>query len=275
MSRGVGALGAVGALALARLLAQEPAPAPQPAPPPAVAAPVPAPAAEQARAMAILADLATAGRDVVALQAEYEQRRTTDLSAEPLVSRGTFAFVREPGAVLFHAATPRESWIRLGRTTYEVFRPAKRQLERFLLDGPDLANGLFAALAGDAHYLTEAFVVTACAEQKPEPKPEPAPPPPPPNEPVPPVRTEVVLVPKAADVRERLRELRLAVTTRAGGDGQAPRRELASIAYRDRSGDRIEIVLRHLVRNPEPMPRVTLDVPADTTVVEHRVPAGR
>ena len=60
-----------------------------------------------------------------------------------LLLGGLFAAV-----VVFFASEPRPSVVRLAETVYEVHRPQRKQLERFHLDGPELARGLFAAVGG-------------------------------------------------------------------------------------------------------------------------------
>lgn len=212
----------------------------------ALAAQDPSPEAVRT-AEALLRAQAEHSRGVRVLVADYVQRRTTRLAKESLVSRGSFVFVAQPGCLVFRAKEPRESVIRLSAETYEVYRPQKKQLERFVLDGPELARGLFAALAGDADVLLREFEVRSCA-------PDPA-------------RKDhslVVLVPRAAAMRARLAELRLCLH---GKDGA-----LATVAYRDASGDLVEIELLQPVANPEKAPAVTFDLAPGTTVVEHRVP---
>lgn len=216
----------------------------QPPPPPAPQAP-PLDRAQQERAAALLDLHAARSRGVAVLVADYVQRRTTALAKEPLESRGEFLFVRDPAVVVFRATAPRQSVTRLSAATYEVWRPQKKQLERFHLDGPELANGLFAALGGDAAALRAGFDIAACTDD------------PPPAE-----RVRLRLVPKAAAVRARLQELEIVLR---GKDAQ-----LAAVAYRDAAGDRIEIELNAVRIDPKDPPPAALDVPADATVVEHR-----
>jgi hypothetical protein len=216
--------------------------------PPAAAAPPPPPvaadAAQSERAAALLRAHGERSRTVKVLLAEFVQRRTTALAKEPLTSRGEFQFVREPAVVVFRTREPRVTIARLTATTYEVHRPQKKQLERFVLDGPELAQGLFAAVGGDAERLLRDFVVTACTD----------------------VAggnglVAVRLAPKEAAMRERLREL--VVTLRGKGA------ELAAVAYRDAGGDLVEIELAALRIDPKDAPGAALDVPRDTTIVEH------
>ena len=221
--------------------------------PPAASAPAPAPVpaapAQVERATALLRAHAARclGKQVVL--ADYVQRRTTALVKEPLVSKGEFLFVRDPGVVVFFAKEPRLSTVRLAATTYEVYRPQKQQLERYFLDGPELAQGLFAVIGGDAERLLRDFVVVACSD-------------------VPGDGGQVLvrLVANAARVRERLPEI--AITLR-GKDA-----ELAVVAYTDHAGDRVAIELQALRLDPPTRPSEVLVVPKGTTVVEHRVAAS-
>ncbi|MBL8756673.1 MAG: outer membrane lipoprotein carrier protein LolA [Planctomycetes bacterium] len=199
-------------------------------------------AAVRIRAETLLRAHARHAAAVKVLVADYVQRRTTELATEPLVSSGQFLFVREPAAVLFRAATPRVSVVKLSTQTYEVFRPSKRQLERFHLDGPELAQGLFAAVGGDVERLLAAFTVAGCSEAAGE-------------------RVTVRLLPKDPAVAARLRELAI---TLVGKDAV-----LGGVAYRDPAGDLVEIELANLQPDPKDPPAARLDVGKDTVVVEH------
>lgn len=207
----------------------------------------------QRRAEDLLRAHAERSRTVAVLLADYVQRRTTPLSKEPLVSKGEFQFVREPACVLFRATEPRVSIVRLTSATYEVHRPQKRQLERFFLDGPELAQGLFAAVGGDSERLLLAFSIAGCVAEA-----------------APSDRVVVRLLPKDKAVAERLREL--SITLRAKDA------TLCGVAYRDPAGDLVEIELQNLRPDPKSPPSAQLLVSKDTTVVEHaakKAPAAK
>jgi hypothetical protein len=123
-------------------------------------------------------------------------------------------------------------------------RPQKKQLERFHLDGPELAQGLFAAVGGDSEALRRDFTVLACATDAGDPQ-----------------RVQLRLAPKGKPMRERLQELVLTM--------RGPQQELCAVAYRDPAGDLVEIELGALRRDPDPAPSADLAVPKDTVVVEH------
>ncbi|MFT4512943.1 MAG: hypothetical protein ACI89X_003375 [Planctomycetota bacterium] len=200
---------------------------------------------------------------VKVLVADYVQRRTTTLSKKPLRSSGSFLFVRKPSCVVFRAEKPRQSIVRLTKELYEVFRPRRKRLERFRLDGPDLSQGLFAAVGGDADRLLKDFDVAGLlvgeGQAKTPTKPSP-------------VTSAIRLVPKSKAMRERLQELIVTFAVVAK-DKAKPDVTLRSVAYRDHSGDLIEIELRNVRANPKHPPSVVFDVPKGTKVIEHR--AGR
>jgi hypothetical protein len=199
-----------------------------------------------ARADKLLETHAAQSKKVQVLVANYVQRRTTELSKEPLQSRGEFLFVREPACVVFRAATPRVSVVRLQGTIYEVYRPQKKQLERFHLDGPELAEALFAAIGGDLEVLRRNFAIQDCVED--------------------PVagRASIRLSPRTALVKERLAQLIITVRSKDG--------ILCAVAYRDSAGDLVEIELQEPRPNPPDAPSASFDVPKDTTIVEHEPP---
>jgi hypothetical protein len=215
-------------------LAQDPGPVPPAAVDPKV----------EARALQLLDAHAARWADMRMLTATYVQRRTTKLAKEPLLSSGEFLFVREPGCVMFRASEPRVSIVRLTETVYEVHRPQRKQLERFVLEGPELARSLFAVLRGDSKQLRADFVVRSCADDT-----------------AVPTLVRIELAPRAVASQARLQSLHITL--------QASDAALLAVAYRDGAGDLVEIELRDVRVNPERAPPAVLDVTKDTTVIEH------
>jgi hypothetical protein len=203
-----------------------------------------------AAARALLARFAARSGGIRVLVADYVQRRTTALAKEPLVSRGEFLYVRDPACVMFRATSPRVSIVRLAGSTYEVYRPQQQQLERFHLDGPELAQGLFAAVGGDWARLQADFDVVRCGP-----------------DPALAERTQVLLAPRLGPVRERLRELAITLWTKDA--------TLFAVAYRDSAGDLIEIELRTLRENPKDPPSASLAVPKEAKIIEHAAKVRR
>ena len=243
------------ALALAAAIAgQKPADPPAPAAPPPFPVPEPAPAADVARAEALLRLHAERSQRAKILVADYVQRRTTELLKEPLVSKGRFLFRREPGVVVFFAAEPRPSVVRLAERVYEVHRPQKKQVERFHLDGPELARSLFAAVGGDTAPLQNDFVVVAVVDVAAAPGS------------AAPAGVQVQLAPRTAAVAARVRGLDLTL--------QATDGLLREVAYRDHGGDRVAIELNGIELDPKAPPPAELAVPPGTAVLEHRPKSG-
>jgi hypothetical protein len=151
---------------------------------------------------------------------------------------------------MFRASFPRVSIVRLAGSVYEVYRPQKQQLERFHLDGPELAQGMFAAVGGDAAALLRDFDIISCVADAAEP-----------------LRTQVRLLPKVLEVRERLAELSVTLWNHDA--------RLFAVAYRDPAGDLIEIELQNVRINPEPAPSAELDVPKTAKVLEHTAKSKR
>ncbi len=232
----------------------------EPLPPPAK----PAITSEQrVQATELLRGHARASKSVQVLVADYVQTRTTALSKKPLRSTGSFLFRRKPACVVFRAKKPRTSIVRLTKGLYEVFRPRRKRLERFTLHGPDLSQGLFAAVGGDADRLLGDFDVVGCsvgevtAEGAETPAAGRS------------VTAAVRLVPKSSAMRGRLRELVVKFAVIANAQDN-PDVTLRSVAYRDHTGDLVEIELRNVRSNPKDAPSVAFDVPKDTRVIEHR-----
>ena len=220
---------------------------------------------QRLEASKLLARYAEQSKGVEVLVADYIQRRTTTLSKKPLLSSGGFLFVRDPACVVFRANKPRQSVVRLTSKLYEVFRPGRKRLERFSMGGLDLAQGLFAAVGGDAKQLLRDFDIFGFSST--EPKTEP--------------KTEskkaddgksgsatIHLVPKSKLMRERLRELLIQLDVTAANESEVA---LRSVSYRDQSGDLVEIELAKVRKNPKDPPSAAIDVPSDTRIMDHKV----
>lgn len=207
--------------------------------------------ADRAEAIHLLRRHGEESKNVATLVADYVQRRTTTLSKRPLLSSGAFLFVEKPAAVVFRAEKPRASTVRLTGTVYEVYRPRRKRLERFHLDGPELSRGLFAAVSGDAEQLLKDFDVAELRQQK---MADGA------------VVKAIRLVPRAKPMRARLPELTVSLRPPQKGDQGVA---LRAVSYRDRGGDLIEIELHRLRVNPKTAPSAEVEVPKGTRVIEH------
>ena len=220
---------------------------------------------QRVEATKLLARYAEQSQGVEVLVADYIQRRTTTLSKKPLLSSGGFVFVRDPACVVFRANMPRQSVVRLTSKIYEVFRPRRKRLERFSMGGLDLAQGLFAAVGGDAKQLLKDFNILAFSstDSKTGPKTEPEQ-----AESSTPSIATIRLVPKNKLMRERLRELLIQLHVTAASESEVA---LRSVSYRDQSGDLVEIELAKVRKNPKDPPPAKINVPSDTRILDHKV----
>jgi len=230
------------------VVAQKPTPKPQQ---PKPQQPKPITKADRDQAIQLLRRHGEQSKNVATLASDYVQRRTTTLSKRPLLSSGAFLFVKKPAAVVFRADKPRASTVRLTGTVYEVYRPRRKRLERFHLDGPELSRGLFAAVSGDAEQLLKDFDVAELRQQS---LADGA------------VVKAIRLVPKTKAMRKRLPELTVSLRPPKKGDQGIA---LRAVSYRDRGGDLIEIELHKLRVNAKDAPSANLDVPEGTRVIEH------
>lgn len=208
---------------------------------------------QRVEATGLLTRYAEQSQGVEMLVADYIQRRTTTLSKKPLLSSGDFLFVRNPACVVFRANKPRQSVVRLTSQIYEVFRPRRKRLERFSMGGLDLAQGLFAAVGGDAKQLLKDFDVLGFSSTQPG------------NDKL--GSAAIRLVPKNKLMRERLRELLIQLHVTAAKKSEVV---LRSVSYRDQSGDLVEIELAKVRKNPKDPPSAEIDLPSDTRVMDHK-----
>lgn len=208
-----------------------------------------------ARAERLLRSHGKNSRAVKVLVADYVQRRTTALSKKPLVSSGAFQFARDPALLMFRVGKPRTAVITLSLEHYQVFRPKRKRLERFVLEGPELARGLFSVLGGDTEKLLADFAIRSCEELL--------------DEKTGRRRARLRLAPRKDAVKAYVQELRVTLDLGKSPDEVVG---LGAVAYRDRAGDLVEIELRNVKADPSGVPRPKFDVPAGTKVVEHAPP---
>lgn len=171
---------------------------------------------------AALQALGKAQASVKTLRASYVQERSSALRKRPLVSRGTLLFRADPPCIVFEVQEPRRARIRIDERAYEVWRPDERQLERFVLESPDLPRALFQSFRPELDLLESRFVVQDGASDA--------------------MRHEVRLVPKDEKVKSYLTTLTLTIAARETA--------LEQIAYTDGQGDRVVIRLERAERDP-------------------------
>jgi outer membrane lipoprotein-sorting protein len=197
---------------------------------------------------ALLERLVAAQRDVAQITADYVQYRSTPLTSKPLVARGTFAFRREPGCVVFRVHEPRPAVIRLDTRRHEVWLPDRKRLERYLLASEAMPRLLFDALAPTAANLERGFVVESCT-------------------PLPdaPALRQVTLRPRDATAHRVAAKITLTL------DPEGP--HLRGFGYTDPRGGEVQVELSQVQTATKADPALfALDIPADAEVLVQRVP---
>jgi outer membrane lipoprotein-sorting protein len=190
-------------------------------------------------ARAALRKLSERLKDARTLSAKVVQSRRTPLLDRPLASSGTLHFRREPARLVFRLSDPAPAEVHLDASSYQVYRPDQRRLERLDFEGDALAPKLFLAFAPKADEIGASFEVRTGGTKD--------------------GAVEVRLLPRDEKVRKHLASL---VLTVAEADGT-----LRRIATRDGEGDETEFLLTDLALNPEAAPGTfELKVPEGTRV---------
>ncbi len=208
------------------------------------AAPKPADPAAVRDAKEVLTRLAEAQKDVKTMRSAYVQERKSALLAEPLVSKGTFLWRKEPGCVVFDVAEPKRARIRLDATSYQVFRPDEKQAERFEFASNDLGKALLQSLSPNAGEIEKGFEVASFTRQD--------------------GHADVALAPLADKMKEFLTAFRLRV--------RESDLVLEEVAYTDGQGDEVKITIAKLERDPA-LDDTEFDasLPAGTELLVHKV----
>jgi outer membrane lipoprotein-sorting protein len=175
-----------------------------------------------AAAKAALQKLASKMKDVRTLTATVVQSRRTELLDKPIVSSGTLAYRREPAHLVFHLTEPRRAEIHLEKSSYQVYRPDEKRLERIDFESDDWTSRILMMFEPKPEEIGKAFAVKGGASRE--------------------GAIEVQLESSDERFRKRLRKI---VLTVAEGDGT-----LRRIAYTDAEGDEVQFDLAHVEVNP-------------------------
>lgn len=191
-----------------------------------------------------LRKLAARFEKAATLSCKVTQSRTTALLEKPLISKGTLYYRREPGRLVFRLTEPRATEIHLDRTTYQVYRPAEKRLERTEFEDEALGAHLLEIFRPKVESIEKRFTVKATAREGGE--------------------TEIQLIPTDEKIRRRLAALTLTV--------HGPDATLRRIVTTDSDGDTVRLDLSDLSINPQ-LPKETFDlkVAEGTRVLQHSV----
>jgi len=199
-----------------------------------------APADEPAKEA--LRKLSVRMKDARTLTAKIVQRRTSALLEEPITSKGTLYYRREPGKLVFRMSEPRETWIHLDKDAYQVYRPEEKRLERIEFQNDELAPRLFMVFEPKEAELGKAFAIRRGES--------------------PPGEILVRLEPLDPKTLRAFSKLTLLLSEEDG--------TMRRIAYTDPEGDDVQFDLSQVAVNPELPPRAfDLVIPEGTRVLTH------
>ncbi|HLY12254.1 MAG TPA: outer membrane lipoprotein carrier protein LolA [Planctomycetota bacterium] len=187
-------------------------------------------------AQAALQKLAARMREIRTLSASVTQSRRTDLLDKPIVSSGTMAYRRDPPVLAFHLTEPRKADILLDKTSYQVFRPEEKRLERVEFEGEDVTARILMVFEPKLDEIGKTFTVHGGEARD--------------------GLIDVQLDSSDERFRKRLKKIVLTLAEADGG--------LRRIVYTDAEGDEVRFDLSQVVLNPE--------LPADTFLL--RTPEG-
>src|SRR5689334_419500 len=91
-------------------------------------------------ATAALRRLADKMMEANTLSARVVQTRRTELTDKPITSSGLMYYRRDPARLVFHLVEPRNAEIHMDRTSYQVFRPDEKRLERTDFGNEDVSG---------------------------------------------------------------------------------------------------------------------------------------
>lgn len=98
-------------------------------------------------------------REMRSLSASFTQKRRTALLDEPITSSGKLYYRREPARLVFEVARPNKASIHFDGKTYQVYRPAEKQLEQFELEDSEMARWLFMAFHPKVEEIEKSFTI--------------------------------------------------------------------------------------------------------------------
>lgn len=197
-----------------------------------------------AAAKAALRKLADRFKEARTLSARVRQSRRTELLDKPIVSSGMMYYRRDPARLVFRLTEPRKAEIHMDRTSYQVYRPDEKRLERTDFENDEVTGKILMVFEPKPDELGKSFAVRG-GESKDG-------------------RIEVRLEPADEKVRRRLKRVSLSI---AEADGA-----LGRLSYFDGEGDEVTLDLSDVAINPDLAADLfALQVPEGTRVLRRTV----
>ena len=197
-----------------------------------------------AAAKAALRKLADRFKEARTLSARVTQSRKTELLDKPLLSQGLMYYRRDPARLVFLLTVPRKAVVHMDRTSYQVYRPDEKRLERTDFENDDVTGKILMVFEPKPDDLGKAFAIRGGDSKD--------------------GLVEVRLEPSDEKVRKRLQRVSLTI---AEADGA-----LRRLSYFDAEGDEVTLELADVAINPDLAPELfTLQVPEETRVIRRTV----
>jgi len=201
-------------------------------------------APSDAAAKAALQKLADRFKEARTLSARVSQSRKTELLDKPLVSSGMMYYRRDPARLVFRLTEPRKAEIHMDKTSYQVYRPDEKRVERTDFENDDVTGKILMVFEPKPDDLGKTFAIRGGESRD--------------------GRIEVRLEPSDEKVRKRLKRVSLTI---AEADGSLHR-----LSYFDGEGDEVTLDLSNVAINPDLGQNLfALQVPDGTRVLRRTV----
>jgi outer membrane lipoprotein-sorting protein len=195
-----------------------------------------------------LRKLADRLKEARTLSASVIQSRRSELLDKPITSSGRMFYRREPARLVFRLTEPRKAEIHMDKTSYQVYRPDEKRLERTDFGSEDISGKILMVFEPKAEEIGKSFAIRG-GESKDG-------------------WIEVRLESTDEKVRKRLQTVLLTI---AQADGA-----LRRIAYTDGEADEVRFDLSEVAINPELAADLfTLKVPEGTRVLRRVLPQDK
>jgi outer membrane lipoprotein-sorting protein len=172
------------------------------------------------------------------------QSRKTELLDKPIVSSGSMSYRRDPARLVFHLTEPRKAEIHLDKSSYQVYRPDEKRLERIDFESEDVTAKILMVFEPKADEIGKAFTVKGGG-----------------------VRDGAIDVHLESSDERFKKRMKKIVLTIAEADGA-----LRRIAYTDAEGDEVQFDLDKVEINPQlPADAFVLKTPEGTRVLRRTV----
>lgn len=174
-------------------------------------------------ARAAVARTAESLEEVTLLRADYVQRQSSLLLAEPVVSKGRMSLRTDPGCLVLELTEPKALLVRSDATSHQIYDPAANRAERYLFESNEVAKALLACFSGELSKLEEVFEFVSIEKGE--------------------ESTTLGLRPRTKRVRAMIESLRIELRAKDGA--------VVGIAYDNAEGEEVSMTLSKLELDPE------------------------